>query len=182
MKKVLLMIIALPTISLATVQAQDLAALARQTRANRMKVMQERSVRIWNNDNMPRRPAGEGPTAAGGMSPVPLNAADQPPPEEPKEPVDTSEIDSLRDQIKQSRQNLKGQEERLRLAEDELNLLNVQKASELAPETQATLATQINDKNAEVSNLRLEIDKAKKEIDKLEKDFKAQGGKLEEKK
>jgi hypothetical protein len=36
-----------------------------------MKVMQDKSVRIWSNENMPRRPAGEGLTAARGMSAVP---------------------------------------------------------------------------------------------------------------
>ena len=52
--------------------AQTLGDLARATRDKRMKVMQQKSVRIWTNDNMPRRPAGEGPTASTGMSPAPL--------------------------------------------------------------------------------------------------------------
>ena len=55
--------------------AVSLADLARQQRARRMKVMQERSVRIWTNDNMPRRPASEGPTASVGMSAVPAQPA-----------------------------------------------------------------------------------------------------------
>jgi len=50
----------------------SLGDLARQQRTRRMKVMQERSVRVWSNDNIPRRPAGEGPTAAAGMTPAPL--------------------------------------------------------------------------------------------------------------
>jgi peptidoglycan hydrolase CwlO-like protein len=88
----------------------------------------------------------------------------------------------MRDQIKQGRQAVKGLEERRRLAEDELSLLQVQQASELSPDTQSSLAAQIKDKNVAVSGLRQDIDKAKKEIEKLEKDFKAQGGTLEEKK
>lgn len=58
-----------------TALAQDsasLADLARKQRENRMKVMREKSVRVYNNDNMPRRPAGEGPTAAARMSAVPV--------------------------------------------------------------------------------------------------------------
>ncbi len=50
----------------------SLADIARQQRANRMKVMQEHSVRIWNNDNIPHQPAGHGPTAATGMSQAPI--------------------------------------------------------------------------------------------------------------
>ncbi len=53
----------------------SLADLARQQRAKRMRVMQEKSVRVWTNDNMPKRPASEGPTAAAGMSAVPPKSA-----------------------------------------------------------------------------------------------------------
>ena len=170
-------------IGLAPAQAQDLGQLAKNTREDRMKVKMQHSVRIWNNDNMPKRPAGEGPTAAAGMSSSPLAESPSAVVTEPSsEASDASPIDSLRDQIKQARQTLKGQEERLRLAEDELSLLQVQQASELAPETQTALTAQIKDKNAAVSGLRQDINKAKKDIEGLETDLKAQGGTLEEKK
>jgi hypothetical protein len=55
----------------STGSTTSLGDLARQNRAQRMKVMQEKSVRVWSNDNMPRRPAKEGLTAAGGMSTAP---------------------------------------------------------------------------------------------------------------
>ncbi len=181
MKRFLIGVIAL-TFCIAAAHGQDLAKLDKQTREQKMKTMQQQSVRIWNNDNMPRRPAGEGPTAAAGMSPTVAQPIPEPSPELPPALADNSDLDSLQGQIKQSRQGLKDAEERLRLAEDELNLLKVQQASELAPETQATLATRVKDKDAEVTNLRRDIDKAKKDIEKLEKDFKAQGGKLDEKK
>lgn len=169
-------------------QAQDLSQLAKKTREQRMKVMQQKSVRIWNNDNLPQRPAGEGPTAAAGMSSTPppnypeAMEPEAPPPPEPNESAEASDLEAMRAQMKQGRQGLKSLEERLRLAEDELSLLQVQQASELSPDTQSALATQIKDKNAAVSGLRQDIDKAKKETEKLEKDFKAQGGTLEEKK
>jgi len=48
----------------------SLGDMARQERAKRMKVMQEKSVRVWTNDNMPARPAsGGGVSVAGQMSP-----------------------------------------------------------------------------------------------------------------
>lgn len=174
-------------ISLTTAQAQDLAQLAKKTREERMKAMQQRSVRVWNNDNIPKHPAGAGPTAAGGMAPVapvtsPSALPAEPPPIDAGAESDAAALDSMRDKIKAGQQNLQGLEESLRLAEDELSLLQVQQASELAPETQSTLATQIKDKNAAVSGLRQEIDKAKKDLEGLKNDFKAQGGTLEEKK
>src|SRR5262245_27752237 len=127
---------------------QDLAALANKTKADRMKTKMQRSVRVWTNDNMPKRPAGEGPTAAGGMSVTPSAAhsgdTPEPPPEppqnEPPAEADAAAINDLRSQIKQAKEHLAGLEERQRLSEDELNLLMVQQASELAPDTQATLA------------------------------------------
>jgi hypothetical protein len=178
------------SISLAAgiVRAQDLSQLAKKTREQRMKVMQQKSVRIWNNDNLPKRPAGEGPTAAAGMSVTPppnypgTMEPEAPPPPELQESPEAADLDAMRAQIKQGRQNVKSLEERLRLAEDELSLLQVQQASELSPDTQTALATQIKDKNAAVSGLRQDIDKAKKETEKLEKDFKEQGGSMEVKK
>ena len=170
------------------VRAQDLSQLAKKTREQRMKVMQQKSVRIWNNDNLPKRPAGEGPTAAAGMSATPppnypgAVDAEPPPPEEPPPTADAPDLDAMRAQIQQGRQSLKGLEERLRLAEDELSLLQVQQASDLSPDTQSSLAAQIKDKNTAVSGLRQDVDKAKKETEKLEKDFKSQGGTIEEKK
>jgi hypothetical protein len=179
-----LMILALTAaLGLAPAQGQDLAQLAKKTREERMKVKQQHSVRIWNNDNMPKRPAGEGPTAAAGMSFLPPAVSPSAVVTEPSaDASDTSAIDTLRDHIKQARQSLKGKQERLSLAEDELNLLQVQQASELAPETQTELVARIKDKNAAISDLHQDIDKTKKDIEGLEKDLKAQGGTLEEKK
>jgi hypothetical protein len=57
-------------------QGSSLGDLAKQEQARRMKVKQERSVRTWSNDNMPKRPAGEGVTAAAGMSTAPPPASD----------------------------------------------------------------------------------------------------------
>ncbi|MGA2630719.1 MAG: hypothetical protein ABSG54_10950 [Terriglobia bacterium] len=56
-------------------QGASLGDLAKQERTRRMKVMQDRSVRTWSNDNMPKRPPSEGLTAAEGMSTAPPPAA-----------------------------------------------------------------------------------------------------------
>lgn len=64
--------------SSGTGEKASLADLARQQRAKRMKVMQERSVRIWTNDNMPKQPPSTGPTAAAGMSAAPSAPATEP--------------------------------------------------------------------------------------------------------
>jgi DNA repair exonuclease SbcCD ATPase subunit len=187
MKKVFLMLMAFMLPALAA-SAQDLAKLAKQSREQRMKVMKERSVRVYTNDNLPRRPAGEGLTAAGGMAAAPPALSDEQrrefehPPEAEPDQSDQPDLDAMRDQLEQSRANLKGLEERLGLAEDELNLLRIQQASELAPDTQATLAAKIKDKSASVASLKQEIEKAKKEIEKAEKELKAAGGSLEGKK
>lgn len=184
---ILMILAAAFVVAHVSAQAQDLGKLATKTREQRMKTMQQKSVRIFNNDNMPKRPASEGPTAAAGMAPAPPQGTaagaefNETPPVEPP-PSDTSEVDSMRDQIKKDGQSIKAMEERLRLAEDELSLMQVQQASELSPDTQAALGPQIKDKTSAVAALRQEIADAKKKLEKLEKDFKTQGGTLEEKK
>jgi hypothetical protein len=69
--RIMLGVLALLAAALAPAQEQpssrqtvSLGDLARQQRAQRTKVMQEKSVRVWTNDNLPARPAGGG----GGVS------------------------------------------------------------------------------------------------------------------
>lgn len=176
--------------ALAPAPAQDLTKLANKTRDERLKVKMQKSVRVWTNDNMPKRPAGEGPAAAAGIAatPPPPGTGGGPPTPSPEaagasaDESDTSAIDSLRDQIKQTQQRVAASEERQRLAEDELGLLQVQQATELSPDTQNDLAAKFRAKTAAIDSRRQEIEKAKKEIEKLEKEFVAAGGTLEEKK
>ena len=81
--RIMLGVLALLAAALAPAQEQpssrqtvSLGDLARQQRAQRMKVMQERSVRIWTNDNLPARPAsgGGGVSVAGQISSAPVAA------------------------------------------------------------------------------------------------------------
>ncbi len=174
--------------ALAPAPAQDLSKLANKTRDERLKVKMQKSVRVWTNDNMPKRPAGEGPTAAAGIGATPPPPGTETgPPTTPVEPgegpdEDASAVEGLRTQIKQIRERLTASEERQRLAEDELSLLQVQQATELAPDTQSELAAKVRAKNAAIDSRRQEIEKAKKDIEKLEKEFVAAGGTLEDKK
>ena len=158
--------------------AQTLGDLARATRDKRMKVMQQKSVRIWTNDNMPRRPASEGPTASTGMSPAPLStaeAASEPPPP----PADSGEEkvtkESWQQRFKSLRMRLASMEEQQRLAEDELSLLQVQQARELSPDTQGQLESNAKAASATLEARRAETAKARKELEDLEKEFKASG-------
>jgi len=69
----------------------SLGELARQERARRMKVMQEKSVRLWSNENIPRRPAGEGLTAAAGISATPTAPAPEAAPTDATPPAASAE-------------------------------------------------------------------------------------------
>jgi hypothetical protein len=166
--------------------AQDLGELARESRARRMKVMQERSVRIWSNDNMPRRPAGEGPTAAAGISAAPVppgEAASASPPDTAISPSPSAGAggDKKRTQeywqgrFKPARQRLADLEEQQRLVEDELSLLEIQRARELSFDVQGQLESQIKAASANVEARRAETAKARRELEEIEKEFKESG-------
>lgn len=191
MKRTLLALIILAlaaAIGIAPAPAQDLTKLAKKTREDRLKVKQQKSVRIFNNENMPKPPAGEGPTAAADMLASPptesLEAThpESSPPPEPGDPDAAAAMESMRGQIKQTQQKLKALEGRLRLAEDELSLIQLQQASELSPDTQTAVSAKVKERSAEVAAQKQEIEKARKEVEKLEKDLKALGGTLEVKK
>jgi hypothetical protein len=165
--------------------AQDLGALARASREKKMKVMQERSVRIYSNENMPRRPAGEGQTAAAGMSVAPpsppaADAGENPPPGAAGTPEATADDQAKtkeywQGRFKSLRQRLVALTEQQLLAEDELSLLQVQQARELSPDSQGQLETQAKAASAAVEARRQETNKVKKELEELEKEFKVSG-------
>jgi hypothetical protein len=167
--------------------AQDLGGLARESRARKMKVMQERSVRIWSNENMPRRPAGEGPTAAAGISAAPLPPPDAgvapAPPDEASAPAPSAAAGDDKKRTKEYwqgrfkpiRQHLADMEEQQRLVEDELSLLQIQRARELSFDVQGQLEAQIKAATANVEARRAETAKVRKELEETEKEFKDSG-------
>ncbi len=165
--------------------AQDLADVARASRANRMKVMQDRSVRIWTNDNIPKAPAA-GPTAATGMAavPPPPSEADALPASEMSgAPASAASADAdkqktreyWQQRFKSVKQRLDDMLEQQRLAEDELSLLQVQQARELSPSIRSQLAAKVKAASAEAEAKRLETAKVRKELEELEKEFEESG-------
>jgi len=168
--------------------AQNLADLARASREKKMKVMKQQSVRIYTNDNMPRRPANEGATAAAGMSvSPPSSTGESVPPSSPD--ITTAPAGAEEDErqtkefwqgrFKTLRQRLADTEELQRLAEDELSLLQIQQARELSPDPQGGLEAKVKAARAEVEAKRLQIAKLRKELEELEKEFKDSGAPTE---
>ena len=78
-----------------------------------------------------------------------------------------------------ARSALAGAEGVHRLAEDELGLLQIQQARELAPDIQSQVATKITDKQSEIATLQARVDKARQALDDLQKDFDASGSPVE---
>ncbi len=166
--------------TLSVAKAQSLGDVARTTRELRAKVTKERNVRTWTNDNLPKRPASQGLTAAAGMSAAPPSllqpaSMEQPSGSEASSSTGGSEENKQspgvsEQQIKAARQKLANAEEQQRLAEDELSLLQIQQARELSPDVQSELESKIKAKTAEVEAKRAETAKAKKELEDLEKE------------
>jgi hypothetical protein len=162
-------------LTMSLVFAQSLGDFARAERAKKAKET-KKSVRVFTNDNLPKRPPGEGPTAASSMSaPPPIESA--PAPTTPgAEGTDKQKTqDYWQGQFKSIRQRLADDEGQQRLAEDELSLLQIQQARELSPDVQSQLETQIKSKTAEVEAKRAETAKTRKELEDLEKEFKESG-------
>ncbi|MGA2630720.1 MAG: hypothetical protein ABSG54_10955 [Terriglobia bacterium] len=165
-------------------RAQSLGDVARATRENRQKVMQQKSVRTWSNDNIPKAPPSSGPTAAAGMS------AEPPPPAQTTPAVETPGASSApadagadkkksreywQQQFKVAREKYAADDEQQRLSEDELSLLQIQQARELTPETQTQLESSIKAKTADVEAKRAQAAKTKKALDDVEKEFRDSG-------
>lgn len=160
---------------------QNLGDVARASREKRLKTMQERSVRIWTNDNLPKRPPSEGPTAAAGMSAAPPAQPQQATAASPPGGATTPAEDKKKSrefwqqEFNAARQKLAADQDQQQLAEDELNLLQIQQARELSPDRQPELDAQVKAKTADVEAKRAQTAKAKKEIEDLEKEFKESG-------
>jgi hypothetical protein len=174
-------------------QQESLGDLARQLRAQREKEA-KKPVRVITNDNLPPRPAGgEGLTAASGISETPAGGekANPTPPttktasaESPREKTGT-EPESPDSKVKTrdywqakftaARQALARAKEEQQLAEDELNLLQIQEARELDPMAKQDLGDKIQAKQSEVEGKRAAREKVQKALDELEQEFNASG-------
>jgi chromosome segregation ATPase len=100
-------------------------------------------------------------------------AANENQPEKPENKKGAKEYWQSR--FKSARARLAAAEEQQQLAEDELNLLQIQDARELDPTTKAELADKIKAKENEVSGSRAAIEEAQKTLEDLQDEFKASG-------
>jgi hypothetical protein len=147
----------------------SVAELARQHRENRLKMMQAHSVRVWNNDNIPRQPAGRGPTAAAGMSAAPIAP-------EPASSLESASPGSAVHDEAYFRTEMKKLRERLELHQRQLAVLQ-QKAAQgqlqYFPDPNKTLQeefsrSEINKRNDEIAEKQKEIAEDEKAIQDLQ--------------
>jgi hypothetical protein len=188
---------AITSLPLLAAPQQSLGDLARQLRQQQLKAGLKTTT-VYTNDNLPARPPDETRAAASGMSSTPAisssdkaqaerdsshaatqtsktpetgQAANEPEKQENKE--GTKEYWQSR--FKSARARLADAEERQQLAEDELNLLQIQDAREPNPNVKAELADKIKAKEEEVSGGRAATEEAQKNLEDLQKEFTASG-------
>jgi hypothetical protein len=161
--------------------AQSLGDIARQERAKRERE-KPGATKVWTNDNIPRaariEPVTSGPqsTAAEPASPetVPQGA----PPANPQTAAEEDKKhnkDYWQARFKTARAGLASAQERQHLAEDEVNLLQIQAVRELDPAAKQDLEAKVEAKSGEVGQARGVTEKAQKALDDLQKEFDASG-------
>jgi hypothetical protein len=190
-------LIALTSLPLLGAPQQSLGDLARQLRQQQLKAGLKTS-KVYTNDNLPARKPDEGRAAASGASSTPAatpseqaqaesesrqaaKQTSQAPEtgqaatksEKPEEKNETKEYWQAR--FKSARAQLADAQERQQLAEDELNLLQIQDARELDPNRKTELTGKIKAKEDEVSQRRAATEEAQKTLENLQNEFKASG-------
>jgi hypothetical protein len=190
-------VVAITSLPLFAAPQQSLGDLARQLRQQQLKTGLKTTT-VYTNDNLPARPPDETRAAASGMSSTPAISASEKAqaerdsshaatqtsraretgqaanePEKPGSKKGTKEYWQTR--FKSARARLADAEERQQLAEDELNLLQIQDAREPNPNVKPELADKIKAKQDEVSGSRAATEEAQKTLEDLQNEFKASG-------
>jgi ribosome-binding protein aMBF1 (putative translation factor) len=190
-------VVAITSLPLLAAPQQSLGDLARQLRQQQRKAGLK-ATKVYTNDNLPARPPEETRAAASGMSSTPaLSSSDKAQaqadsshaagetskapetgqaanePVKPENEKGTKEYWQSR--FKSARARLADAQERQHLAEDELNLLQIQDARELNATTKAELADKIKAKQDAVSGSRAATEEAQKALEDLQDEFKASG-------
>jgi chromosome segregation ATPase len=190
-------VVAITSLPLLAAPQQSLGDLARQLHEQQLKAGLK-TTKVYTNDNLPARSPDESRSAVSGASSTPTETpSDQAQPEresgqaakqtseapetghaankseKPEDKNKTKEYWQAR--FKSARARLADAEERQQLAEDELNLLQIQDARELNPTTKAELADKIKAKEDEVSGARAATEDAQKTLEDLQDEFKASG-------
>jgi hypothetical protein len=168
-------------------QQESLGDLARQARAQK-DADPRKTSKVFTNDNLPAPVRGEAVTALSTTTGTPSTPASTPstsstsPASEdngskkPEAPGDkTKTRDYWQGRFKAARHDLAQAREQQNLAEDELNLLQIQQVRELDSSAKADLTAKVQAKQAEVDTDKAAVDAALKVLDDLEKEFKDSG-------
>lgn len=155
----------------------SIATFARQERARQMKVKQAQSVRVWNNDNIPHHVARGNPTAAAGMSPVPVS------PEAPESIASSTAAGGEKHDEKYYRDQTKLLQERLDLHKRQLDVVKQKQAQgqlQYYSDPNKTLQeefsrSEINKKSDEVAEKEKEIAADEKAIEDLRDQLRREG-------
>jgi hypothetical protein len=175
---------------------QSLGDLARQVRRQQLKAGLK-TTKVYTNDNLPARPPEESAAASGASSTAAAPPSEQAQAEgesgqvatqttqtpetgqaanqsaKPEDKTKTKEYWQAR--FKSARAQLADAKERQQLAEDELNLLQIQDARELDPSVKAELDGKIKAKEDEISQRRAATEEAQKALEDLQKEFQTSG-------
>jgi hypothetical protein len=189
--------IAITSLPLLAAPQQSLGDLARQLREQQLKAGLK-AAKVYTNDNLPGRPPYESGAAASGASSTPAatpteqgqaegesrqaaqpaskaaesgQAASQS--EEPEDKTKTREYWQAR--FKSARAQLADAREQQQLAEDELNLLQIQQVRELNTRAKAEFDDKVKAKADEVSQARAATEEAQKALENLQKEFQRSG-------
>jgi len=190
-------VIAITSLPLLGTPQQSLGDLARQLRQQQLKAGLK-TTKVYTNDDLPGHKPDEGHAAAlAASSTAAATASEQAQaqpesaqaakptsespetgqaaakPEKPEEKIETKEY--WQGRFKAARAQLADAQERQQLAEDELNLLQIQDARALDPTVKTELAGKIKAKQDEVSQKRAATEEAQKTLEDLQSEFKSSG-------
>jgi hypothetical protein len=185
---VFLLSVALPLVARPQ-QQESLGDVARQIRNQKDKDKDaKKAVKVFTNDNLPAAKPGEAVSSPPATADNPAKPDETtskpatPPPAEgtgskkPESPDDKlHDRDYWQGKFKAARQDLANAKSRQQLAEDELNLLQIQQVREIDPTTKADLTTKVQNKQSEVDVNKATTDAAQKNLDDLVKEFKDSG-------
>jgi hypothetical protein len=173
----------------AFLSAQSLGDVARKERAKRERENRP-PAKVWTNDNIPHStpmgPSAPGPQAAEPTPETPPPSSAEPAPGPVTPPAGTPSAGGTKQskeywqgKFKAARAELADATERQKLAEDELNLLQIQEVRELDPAAHQDLAAKVVSKSAQVDEAREVTAKAQQALDDLQKEFDASGAPAE---
>jgi len=167
-------------------QQESLGDKARQLRERHDKDGKN-ATKVFTNDNLPAPIPGEAitslPPQPTPSTPAQTTSKPATPPssqetssKQPESPEDKAETrDYWQGKFKAARREVAKSKELQQLAEDELNLLQIQQAREMEPNAKADLTSKVLAKQSEVETNKAATEAAQKTLDDLEKAFKDSG-------